>query len=363
MKRFARFLLISSVLMVSSGLRAQYPSVQIPPVNPTKYQDCLDLSDRWSAKSDDVRAAENQCRSGYKPSDLNISKKGIAMPSCNEREYMFLKCAPISNQLCEVRAQREEAVSQCFRTFSAYQRAEQDKKSAASRLEQQIREVNEARNAMSAVAEKGPLGYAIDRMTETPQSAAARFQDAVKEAARTTGSPGADSQPGLNRVGETSDGLYRLRAGNPVATEIGSQSAAAARARMGDALNQLDGISSRAAAEDIKSTPSQTYVRGVNTGMGRGAETAQDEELEEQQQREDARARFEMLRQINEAAQRTLRSMTPPPTYGRSTTRSGTTGQDQSTAPRTQKCRSPEIKCNGPCTDGLRMCRPGESAY
>jgi hypothetical protein len=341
MSRFHVIGVLAWSLFFCPFLQAQ-PSLMVPPVTPTKYQDCLDLSERWMEKAEQVRAAESVCE---RRDDGKVSYKGIRKPACNALQHVYLKCASLSNQLCAVRAQKDEAVSQCNRAYSAYQRAEQDKKSLASRLERQIGELNSARDAMSGIADKGPTGYLVDRMTETPQGAAARFNDAMKEAARTTGAPGADSQPAITRAGEVSDRAFRLVPGNPVAIEIGSQSAAAARARMADALSQFDGVKELDSAPLLR--PSQGVAPGTVSPRQRRAieqEEQEEERRQEQIDRSDAAERFEMMRRMNEMAQQTLRQLTPPgqgaPTFspGRSpTSRPGRQGPD---------CRPREMVCS-----------------
>jgi hypothetical protein len=192
----------------------------------------------------------------------------------------YVTCAPISDQLCFLAAQQQASVSSCYRQVAANRNAERDRQSTLRRIEDQRQQLESALQTAVEVRDKGVAQTVIDRYTRTPKEAASDLHGHIREAARTTGTIAPDSQPQLNRVGTASDAALRAMPLNPVAIEFASQSAAAARARMGDALNQLDGTVSQANVEfastrrtepPAEAATARSQLRGAVQGLNGGS--------------------------------------------------------------------------------------------
>lgn len=208
------------------------------PIDPQKYIECVDLGHAWYEKTRQLEQERAACdrRDGG-----TIKADGIWMPNCGYRQQAYITCAGVQDQVCQVRNVMNEAVKTCNRQVAENLSRARQKQATLDRIERDVQAVQQANEAIRGVAEQGVAGYVIDRYTATPQSATSTLHDAVKEAARTTGTTAPDSQPALNRVGRVTDRLWQQTPYAPVVKEIGQQSGAAARARMGDALNEMDG--------------------------------------------------------------------------------------------------------------------------
>ena len=349
----AYLLLSFASLLGSASSVAQQGNPSV--LNPTTNEDCQRLSREWQARTRNLELANTACeRRAGPPSSIG---KGVWLPNCQRLQQIYITCGSEADQVCAAREQRNEAFATCGRQVSASQKSEQDKGSRTARIEREAQGLKSAIDTMTGVGEKGPTGYLVDRYLATPETASSRFHDAVKEAARTTGTSGADSEPTLNRVGEASDKAFRTAPLNPIATEVGSQSAAAARARMGDALNQFNGALNQFSPTGStrfpgRATPAPVPFRGIDRSADSSEQAAElSEELRQEQiERSNAAARLEMMRQMNEAAQRTLRQMTSPALQGGTTNNPGTSPRS-GPARQGPDCRSREMVCSAgqPC--------------
>lgn len=281
----------------------------VPPVvNPQSNQDCQDLSMRWYEKRKELESANRVCE---RRDGGTIRASGVWMPNCNARQQAYVSCASYSDQLCWVDNQQREAVATCHRDLAAHQKAVRDRETASRKLQNELEGLQKARERAAVLINEGPAAALLKDYVTTPGRAAETFQDNLKDAARTTGTRHPDSQPELNRSGAASDIVHRAITPNAAIAEIGSQSAGAARARMGDAMNQLDGALNQAASERLPSntraTPSGDPVRAVaqrSQGYDAQAEQARRAEIEEQlEEQRQAAARLEQMRQLSQAIQ------------------------------------------------------------
>lgn len=260
------------------------------PLNPTHEQDCTELSQRWSEKRQGLEKERVSCE---RRDGGTVNANGPFMPNCGTRQQAYVQCAPVSDQICWVNKAQTASVALCRAQVQAHAEASRTD-NVASGVRNHIQELQRARENFRRFSED-PAGYSVERFLATPESARSRFQEALNEAARTTGLPGADSQPILNNVGEASERARAAVPLHPIAQEVGSQATAAARARMADALDQFD--KAAASSPSWSTSPASeapTFLeRGVRNGDGGPSED----------ERAAARARLEMLRQMNETMQ------------------------------------------------------------
>jgi len=277
----------------------------VPPVaNPQTAKECQDLSDRWYEKRKGLEEASRVCE---RRDGGSVRAAGVYMPNCNARQQAYVTCASITDRLCWVDNRRQEAVSTCHRDLAANQRAAQDRSTAAAKLNSEMQKLSEARANSELLFNSGPAAVLLQNYVTTPQRAGERFNEAMKEAARTTGTRAPDSQPELNRSGTMSDALHRAVTPSPAVAEIGSQSGGAARARMGDALNMLDGVQSHAASEGIDTgisrplTPRSIPQVVQSTPTARISQDDDEESTAAASQR--AATNLELMRQLNQSMQ------------------------------------------------------------
>lgn len=327
----------------------------VPPVlNPQSYQDCQDLASRWYEKQ---KALENANRVCMRRDGGTIRASGIWMPNCNARQQAYVSCTSLSDQMCWVDNQQREAVSNCHRDLAANQAAARDRETAAGKLQQDLKDLQKLRDDTTLMISNGPAAVLLQKYAITPARAGENFQDALKEAARTTGTRAPDSRPELNRTGAASDALYRAITPNGAIAEIGSQSAAASRARFGDALNQLDGALNQAALEGMFSNArgisAPNAVRPVpQRSLGRDADDGERARRAEFEERQQAAARFESMRQLSQAIQQATDAVNASRNGG-STYAPSHRGSGAVQAP---KCRSSEVV--GPNVDrSIPLCK------
>lgn len=220
------------------------------PANPTHDEQCRALGARWQ---DRLASLEAQNRACERRDGGSVRASGVARPHCGDRQQAYVTCAPIADQMCWTRSRRDEAVQSCYASVAAHHRLQRDRASAAGRTEALanavLANVEQYRSGAALLADAhrdGVVPTLIDRVTETPAGAAERVGGYMKEAARTAGTTGADTTPALNRMGQAIDWMGGRVSTNPVVREIGSQSNAAARARMADALHTFGGAARRA---------------------------------------------------------------------------------------------------------------------
>ena len=295
------------VLLLLTGVRANAQvalSGVMTPNAPKSGKECIELSARWYEKVKQLERANNVCS---EKDGGTIKASGVWMPNCGRLQQAYITCAPVMDQLCSVRNKQSDAMRVCTEKVSAYQTAERERLTLAQRLQSQADELKRVSNAARAIAGEGPAAYLTQQYTATPEEAARRVHGIVKESARTAGTTNPDSQPMLNRVGEVSDRAYRDLSRNQAITEIGSQSAAHARARAGDALNQMDAMKQSEVQAGVTPASRPASVTQVYSAPARlpTAESEDEEEDEEEQGavRERSAARLEMLRQANSTLQ------------------------------------------------------------
>lgn len=375
---FSTLLVLSaSIVWSSNAVGASYPPIY-QPGSPQTTEECEALNSAWKERVDGLSSENLECEraEGARPNGVSVSAKGVFLPNCGYRQQAYMSCAKVQDQQCRASKERAAGTAQCYSAVSAAQRQRREAETAAAKLQRKIDETKSAAKLYQDALSKGPINTAIDRMTETPSGAATRFESAIKEAARTTGAAGADSQPQLSKVGEMSDEVYRLVPGNPAAAELGSQSAAAARARMADALNQLEGATTRTTASDSAGfrapatlpAPTSTLERGRSEGptadVIRARQERQEARAAEAQERQDSIPRLEMLRQMNEAAQQALEraraSQNGGGTGGQTGARgygsSNSTGTPRPAAGFDPRCQTPDGRARPPGPDGRGAC-------
>ena len=273
-----RLLVIGLLALASTTATAQVhlPGIA-PPVNPQRDAQCAEHSEEWRVQTRRVEEARRVCE---RRDGGTVKTSGVWMPNCRSLAQAYVTCAPISDQLCFLAAQQQASVSSCYRQVAANRNAERDRQSTLRRIEDQRQQLESALQTAVEVRDKGVAQTVIDRYTRTPKEAASDLHGHIREAARTTGTIAPDSQPQLNRVGTASDAALRAMPLNPVAIEFASQSAAAARARMGDALNQLDGTVSQANVEfastrrtepPAEAATARSQLRGAVQGLNGGS--------------------------------------------------------------------------------------------
>lgn len=388
------------LLYVSPALATAetYPGISQPP-NAQSADECEAMDAAWSSRVSRLSSANLECEvgEGRSRSGPSISAKGVRLPNCGYRQQAYMSCANLQDQLCRASKDRIESTRQCYSALSANQKRRSEEETARAKLQRKIDETKSAQKAYKDLLEKGPYNTMLDRMGEgSATSASKRFNSATKEATRSAGSPGADSQPELNRVGEVSDGVFRLVPGNQAIAELGSQSAATARARMADALNQLDGATTlsvqsdadaameryrklsaersdqsavtrpsiendaaiqlyrRLAAEraEIQSNAAlEAWRKGRNTDKSVDMSYDDVDEVRTAAQRgqanQDAESRLEILRQINNSAKQTLQIA-----RARQPDSAALLGGTSGIAPTPgELCRHPEVVCSAgqPC--------------
>lgn len=322
------------------------------PINPQSPEECEQLDNQWHQRYNALYAEAGACSSKARP--YTGLKKPVWMPNCGyDTGVIRTECASIQDQVCATGKQWNQAVQQCRSALAANQRRIENEQSTLAKAKAELERIDAARQAYVDITTKGPVNAAIDHAADS-------FQGAVKEAARTSGLPGADAYPVLNDVGAASDKAFREVPGNAAAKELALQSAAAARARMADALFQLEGAIARysnsVAPAGPSASPSPTPFAGATPAPSQtlrndtatlAAERARiREELdreerirrqEEDEAAERGRAQLEMMRQLNEAATQTLQRMRPAAPGVSSRTSPEQTPQ--------QNCRPREVVC------------------
>jgi hypothetical protein len=224
-----------------------------PPLNPTSDAQCRELGVRWQDRLSSLEAQNRACE---RRDGGTVRASGVARPHCGDRQQAYVTCAPIGDQICWTRSRRDEAVQSCYASVAAHHRLERDRASAAGRTEalaNAVRStVEQYRSGAALLADThrdGIVPTLIDRATQTPAGAADQVASYVREAARTTGTTGADTLPALARIGQAIEWMGGRVPASPVVREIAGQSIAAARARMADALHAFGGVARRADSE------------------------------------------------------------------------------------------------------------------
>lgn len=343
-----RHLLLAAAACFAIAISPSAAAVEIggvaPVQNPQTYKDCQELGMRWYEKRKTLENANRVCE---RRDGGTVRAAGVWMPNCNSRQQAYVTCASISDQMCWVDNQQQEALSTCHRDLAANQKEKQNRETAAGKLDAELKELQKARDNAALVIERGPAAALLQNYVTSPGRARDRFQEALVEAARTTGTRAPDSQPELNLSGAASDMLHRANTPNAAIAEVGSQSAAAARARMGDALNQLEGARSRTEAEgygaNSSATPAPSYVRPVPS-----RNVADDEEAERAERRaarEQAAANYEMVRQMNQAMRDATNSINASRGIGGSTPSAPRSSGSSSNRCGFQRSASSKVDC------------------
>jgi len=232
--------------------------------------------------------------------------------------------------------------------------------------------------------EKGIVGTIIDSYTTTPEKAIDQVNDYMREAARTANTRNPDGSPALNRAGKITDGIHQRAPFNPVVKEIGRQSNAASRARMGDALSSFDdelkeaedafalptppGGSSNAGVPKINLPPSQINSAGrvghnqipgidnvVISDVGEEGEEAADDE----QDRRIRAANIEAMGRVIQQSQQLQQQLHQQRMQQLQRMRSDSLNRDGGTPAARRNCRGHEV-VGFPGDEGLPYCQPGQ---
>lgn len=322
------FATLSLTLALAATAGAQQPLDGVAPVQPTRDEDCAEHRRQWSAQLQQLEAARTTCdrRDGG-----TVRTGGVWLPHCGTRQQAYVSCAPISDQLCAVRQQMDASVQACYRALAGHQRAQRDRETAAAGLEQKfdtlrrtMDQFNQGRQALDDLHGNGIAATVIDRALATPPSAAEQLQSQLREAARTAGTVAPDASPELNRAGRMLDEFNARAPIHEVARAFSSHSQGAARARMGDALNQFDGAARQAAADDLQPPPRPIPRPALAHSGNRATQAARpaprpaddDEELdnedlddEERQARASRRHNHAVMRQALQGMQQIQRQL------------------------------------------------------
>lgn len=235
-------------LIVAAGARAQMPLDGVPPVLPTRSEDCDEHHRQWTARFRQAEAARDACQ---RRDGIKVSNAGVWLPNCGRRTHANVACAAQSDQVCAVSTQSAASVKACRTALAKHREAERihaegmrkrESQAAAARaaVKAELSRINAVRSTYDELREKGIAGTVIDRYSTTPDRASGKINEYLREAARTANTQNPGRSPTLDDIGELSDGIYERMPFNPIVKEVGRQSSAAARARMGDALGRLD---------------------------------------------------------------------------------------------------------------------------
>lgn len=298
-----------TLLGSASGWAQQGVQPVVPPANPTAEAQCVEFRSAWYQRIRELEQSRAVCE---RRDGGTVRANGPWLPNCGARQQAYVTCAGISDQICWATNQMNEQGRQCSRQAAAYLSQQRQQKNQAQRAEEQVRRsieaIQNARSGAAGLLDKGVTGTVMGRFVGTPEGGG--LHDAARDAARTVNAPGADSQPLLNDMGARSDELHRALVRNPLVAEPGVQSNATSRARMGDALNQLDGALQ--SAPDIErattAAPAPVYAPPswgrMSTAVPAGDPSeASAEDGQDEKEREAARARLQMLETLNKGLQ------------------------------------------------------------
>lgn len=255
------------------------------PVAPQSKQECSAMQAQWSENEKKLNSARDACE---RKDGGTIFAAGIWMPNCKSRQQAYITCTSISDQICSVRNRMAAAYEKCVAKVDAYLDAERARKLSLDRIQQDLKIAAKVGNTAAEIAKNGPVSFIANRTS-----------DAVKEAARTGGTSAPDSQRLLNEVGKATNDAMNSVPRNRVVAEIADQSMAASRARMGDALDQLN-ESFRAYGNT--SVTGATALNGVSE---RG--DSDDEEDAVDARQSNGAERLRQLRMANQAMQDIVR--------------------------------------------------------
>jgi hypothetical protein len=240
--------LFGILITIHVAAQAQVQLDHVPPVQPTRNEHCEDNDRRWYERVRQVEAALHTCQ---RRDGGTVQPSGVWLPNCGSRTQAYVTCAPIDDQLCAVRKQQQASSQACYSALSRHRNTERMRNeimqgqaslaaSTAAALMAEVERYRAIKSTYEELSEKGIAATVIDRYTTTPDRASDEINHYLREAARTANTRNPDASPALGSVGRISDGIYERAPFNPVAREIGSQSGAAARARMSDVLSHLD---------------------------------------------------------------------------------------------------------------------------
>lgn len=302
MDRFSlqkRWGLVSLLVAANSSYGFETPGVSAP-LNPQSIQECSSSSSEWKRAID---AADNAVRSCEAREGPKIKAKNPPyMPNCGRHQQAWWTCAPYSDEVCRLQKAQNAAFKDCADQVHAAQKMKEsnrkaeaeDKKGFAERVMNGVGEAKRVKGELEGFV-ASPVEYGIGRLTKTPGAAGGAFNSAAADAARKAGAPGADSQPLLNKVGELSDKGWRELPGNSIAKEVGAQSLAASRAKMGDALDQMQQL-------DKMQFPNQGP--GNDTGRDLASKVAESQRLLQVRSQQESQLRLDAELASEERAER-----------------------------------------------------------
>lgn len=248
-------LCVSLVAACASGWTlADQSMLPAAPVAPKSNEDCRQYSRAILSFS---RAMSDQLRACERRDGGSTSAKGVPTPNCKWQptQQAYVSCASLQDSVCARDNQLEAELELCYRKVAAATSVESSSNRTTAIRDQVQRDLSAYRRAKAfaeSALEKGVVGAIVDHSTSVGASPGSRLRGYVQNAARTANAPFADSQPDLELTRSALDavaGLVDPVDRNPLAKEIARQSDAAARARIADALNALDGTYRRAEDE------------------------------------------------------------------------------------------------------------------
>lgn len=386
MSIFASVLIFAA--FVASSAYAQPRLQAVPPVQPTRSEDCDEHQRRWT---DLFRQAEAERFACERRDGGTVRSSGVWLPNCGYRIQAYVTCAAQSDQVCAVSKQGAASMQSCRAALQAHREAELARANEVRRRESQMQAVRAAamaeidriralQSTANDLREKGIAGTIIDNYTTTPEKAAGQVNDYMREAARTANTRNPDGSPTLNRAGEITDGIHQRAPFNPVVKEVGRQSNAASRARMGDAVSSFEGqmkdaedsfalptlpgnapVSTSNPPAFHSNSPVPTgHSQAVGTGRiampvaGEGDEAA-DEELD----RRTRAANIEAMRQVIEQSQQLQRQLHDQRMQQLQRMRSDSMNRGGNTPAARRTCRGHEV-VGFPGDEGLPYCQPGQ---
>lgn len=371
-----RSILFSLLICCHAAAQGQVQFDPVPPVQPTRSEHCDEQDRQWNERLKQVEAARFACE---RRDGGTVQPAGVWLPNCGSRQQAYVTCASFSDQLCAVRRQQEATRRACHAALSAYRNTERVRSESMQRQASLagstaaagmavLERYREMKSTYVELSEKGIAATVIDKYTTTPDKASDRVNEYLREAARTANTRNPDGTPAIVRIGKISEGIYERAPFNPIAKETGRQSDAAARARMGDALDELDQAFTEADANfelpmrqvsnhsgvdaaytlptpsDVGSRPAQASRPTAAKERGAGVAAYQNPDSRNSEGEQQSRNRnIQMMRcaiQQAEHLQRRLRSQDPPPSQGLRSHQAATKSPAPCVDP---SCRDPEV--------------------
>lgn len=242
---------IAGIILLKSG-RIIDTSVQ-EPFYPTDSSECYEYAANIETRQRELSKLHDQCLA-----DNSTSPK---VTSSSPHICSNSACQNLHTARDEI---NQLNASSCFQNLQAYLSKSQ-KRSVTPRSEtySTVREITSA-------TRKGPKSYLQEKATEAVKSAVAKSRKPVAQDIPKT-------DLWLSEFDEPSDIAAQAGISNPAAREIGSQSASAARASLGEALIKLDASLTRSDLEIGSPADNRSKTGRVSSDLNVNRPTAEQQ--------------------------------------------------------------------------------------